>query len=140
MRWEYGTISKISKHGELVNIKMEDGDEYVDAPLFDDAARAVQATATGWLVTADASLVGADAPAVARVRALGAAGGPLVCCLHGTAPERHAAIFAKWSTALAAAGFCVLTLEWPGHGRARGGGGDGAARRGRASRRVARAR
>ena len=35
MRWEYGTITKISKHGELVNIKMEDGDEYIDAPLFD---------------------------------------------------------------------------------------------------------
>ena len=35
MRWEFGEITKLSKHGELVNIKMEDGDEYMDAPLFD---------------------------------------------------------------------------------------------------------
>ena len=35
MRWEFGKITKLSKHGELVNIEMEDGDEYIDAPLFD---------------------------------------------------------------------------------------------------------
>ena len=46
----------------------------------------MQAAATEWLVTADASLVGADAPAVARVRALGAAGGPSSAACTGRRP------------------------------------------------------
>ena len=79
----------------------------------------MQSTSTQWLATADESIVGASAaPAIACVRTLGTAGGPIACCLHGTAPERHSAVFAKWSTALAEAGFCVITIDWPGHGRA----------------------
>ena len=35
MHWEYGNITKISQHGELVTIAMENGEEIADAPLFD---------------------------------------------------------------------------------------------------------
>jgi len=35
MHWEYGNIKKVSAHGELVTIAMENGEEIADAPLFD---------------------------------------------------------------------------------------------------------
>lgn len=95
----------------------EGGKGGIAADCLDGADASAQGSAKKFTVVADESVAGADAPAEACVCVAGS-GGEICVLLHSGMENRSAAYYSKWTTSLVEAGFGVLTIDWPGYGRA----------------------
>ena len=72
------------------------------------------------MITASPSLTGESSEAHVCLQSLGAEGGKPIVCLHGLGKDRGAAYFGGFWPGLVSAGYRVITMDLPGHGKAGG--------------------